>query len=228
MKSRPILFSAAMVRAILNGSKTQTRRTCKARTQNQADIIGGAIIDDQLTDLDGIGFFEGKAWRNHVVCPYGQPGDTLWVREEHFRFGHWEPVEGVRTKTGRQKWKFVEDSDEVRYLDYPPEEFRKGMHKETPHYRTWHKRLARFMPRSVSRITLEITGIRVERLKEISEHDAMAEGITEDFPEHECNSSRPFAEGYQWLWESINGAGSWDENPFVWVIEFRKVEGGSE
>lgn len=217
MKSRPILFSGAMVRAILDGSKTQTRRICKASTQNQADIIGGAIMDDEITDLTGIGYFEGKAWREQVECPYGQPGDTLWVRECISKPTQWD-VEG-KVFTG-----FYRASEPERQVRWQP-----SIH----------------MPRWASRITLEITGIRVERLQDIAEADAKAEGIEETatgwksyeiihagphkgmpHPHSHVDNRSPIT-SYRELWESINGAGSWDENPFVWVVEFRKVEGGA-
>lgn len=216
MRERPIPFSAPMVRAILTGWKAQTRRACKARTQNQADIIAGAIMDDMAGKDDGV--HEGAAWQR-FGCPYGQPGDRLWVREEHYRFGHWETVPGKTTKGGRLKWRFVADSDEVLYA--APVIYRKGRHSKDPATRAWHKRLARFMPQTLSRITLEVVAVRVERLQDISRGDCMAEGCP--FP-NMAGQTDPVA-WYQELWESINGAGSWAANPWVWVVEFRNAGG---
>lgn len=174
IRERPILFSGAMVRAILEGRKTQTRRVVKAigpdtryvMTTGEIGLPAGVWREDGwlLPDI-------GPKFK----CPYGVPGDRLWVREEHYRFGHWEPVQGVRTKGGRQKWKFVADTTEVLF-DAPPS-FRRGRHHKDPEIKAWHKRLGRFMPKSLARTWLEITGVRVERLQDISEADALAEGF---------------------------------------------------
>jgi len=147
---------------------------------------------------------------------YRVGGDLLWVREEHYRYGHWEEVPGVRTKGGRQKWKFVADTDEVVYE--PPVSFRKGRHHKDSHTTAWHKRLARFMPRWASRITLEVVSVRVERLNDCSREDAIAEGIDID-PELPADPR----DTYRSLWESINGPGSWDANPWVWVVGFKAL-----
>lgn len=196
-KERPILFSGPMVNAILQDRKTHTRRIMKLTT-------------------DG--------------CPYGIPGDRLWVREAFYQIGHWEPVPGVKTKTGRMKWKFVADSSEIRFV--PPDSFRRGRHKETPDFKIWHRRLGRFMPRAASRITLEITGLKVERLQKISEADCIAEGIDGNplncfgpscpasCNTHGCAGPR---DDFQVLWTSINGPDSWSQNPYVWVIQFKRI-----
>lgn len=227
MKSRPILFSAAMVRALIDGSKTQTRRVVKAEWQ-------GLPLENPDYQREALG-------KN----PYGQPGDQLWVREEHYQFGHWEPVEGKLTKGGRQKWQFVPDDSNVLFEVFT--DYRKGRHSADPAMPAWHKRLARFMPRKYSRITLEILSVRVERLQEISDADAIAEGIIED-PDcivgancaggvhQEISGTLYFrdrnddeghegpVEAYRQLWEMINGPGSWQANPWVWVVEFKRME----
>lgn len=213
MKERPISFSAPMVRAILPGTKTQTRRVAKSCQNAKWQAGQCGILDPGPTrwNIGGIA----------VACPYGKPGDRLWVREAHYRFGHWEPIKDQRTKTGRQKWKFVADTTDVRYNENAPESFRKGMHATDPETPAWHKRLARFMPRQYSRITLEITKIRVERLNDISEADAMAEGV--DWKPYAGLASRTAKKLYAELWESLNGLGSWSENHWVWVIEFKRI-----
>jgi len=234
MKQRPILFSGPMVRALLDGSKTQTRRVGKIQSPDffgiKAEAVRHATLGYQIQATHDA--YPGRGTARHAicVCPYGQPGDQLWVREEHYKFGHWEPVPGVRTKGGRQKWKFVTDTDETLYE--APDQYRKGRHHKDPSTQAWHKRLARFMPRAASRITLEITGVRVERLQAISEVDAIAEGCTQNHNGYYWGGPHPVSglkqmatakSAYQDLWESINSPGSWNSNPWVWVIEFKRV-----
>jgi len=208
MKERPILMSAEMVRALLAGRKTQTRRLVKLMDTGRVKLPG-SHRNWHLEDPNVV-----------KACPYGLPGDRLWVRETYYQVGHWEPVPGIKTKTGKQKWKFVPDRPAIRF-DQPPE-YRKGRHHKDPQTVAWHKRLARFMPRKASRLTLEIKTLRVERLQDISEADAKAEGI--QCPG--CQSGEHIActdlvKAYRKLWESLNGTDSWKANPWVWVIEFQ-------
>ena len=219
MKFIPILFSTLMVEAILDDRKTMTRRIVKPRPSN----TGVAAFNDG----------EHPSMR----CPYGKIGDVLWVREEHYMFGHWEHDNNPKTKrkTNRQSWKFVAENSEIRYNDNPPESFRKGRHHNDPLTNAWHKRLARFMPKTACRIFLQITDVRVERLNDITEQDAIAEGIIS-----RCSATLPYIlvyqkpncpnyyylakEAFSSLWQSINGQDSWEENPFVWVISFQRIE----
>lgn len=240
MKSHPILFSAPMVRAILDGSKTQTRRVVK----NTPSLSEHIFYDDESNQwgflgysLDHNGDPTVEHW-NECKCPYGQVGDQLWVREEHYSFGHWEEVKGVRTKTGKQKRKFVADSEKVLFDGDSLATVPDGKYRSDCCYtKEWHKRLARFMPRKFSRITLEITEIRVERLQDISNDDAEAEGIFNSSGMHDfdcdgagfgpdqicrCGDNSP-SETYRRLWESINGLNTWTQNPFVWVITFKRI-----
>jgi hypothetical protein len=222
-KERPILFSGPMVRAILQGRKTQTRRIVKG---DPATVISNIRTRDEKVIIP-------EWWFSY--CPYGQPGDRLWVRETFYQFGHWESVPGVKTKTGRMKWRFVAHNDFVLYD--APDEFRKGRHHKDPATPAWHKRLGRFMPRWASRITLEITGVRAERLNDISNEDCVAEGITAIGKGVRMPDGRYAQAGryetkastvrqlYSELWESINGPGSWGVNPWVWVVEFKRVGG---
>lgn len=217
MKERPILFSAPMVRAIWpNQIKDMTRRTIKEPFKSWLETATNPEWIDSIPDN----------------APF-QPGMRLWVREEHYAFGYW--IRNGLTKTGKQKWSFVRvPSDPYRFNDNPPEIYLKSRHKEHPGNPQWYKRLARFMPRAASRITLEITGVRAERLQDISEADAVREGIeVTDRLEHICIYKRydtkrcgtfdPIS-SFRTLWESINGPGSWDENPYVWVITFKVIE----
>lgn len=237
MKTRSIPFSTTMVFSILADRKGQTRRglgdglaapwatvfrPAPVRTPSGSYGREGQWIQSSADDV-----------HMHAMgsCPYGVAGDRLWVREEHYRFGHWERIPGALTKTGRQKWRFVAVSKEVRYSDNPPATFRKGMPADLPWQICWYKRNARFMPRACSRILLEVVSVRVERLQEISAADALAEGIFySDFlggycvdSEGRCfHGSDPVA-AYANLWEMVNGPGTWAANPLVWVVEFRRV-----
>jgi hypothetical protein len=202
MKERPILFQGAMVRALLDGSKTQTRRMVK-------DLPSWPITEIcQCRDKwmpngpasSGVGMAAGH-WR---LCPYGQPGDRLWVRETHSPMGD--------TQSPSSCWYRAD--------------------REYPQVRKWIPSI--HMRRQYSRILLEVVSVRVERLNDCSAADAIAEGIRridEGFErwhpdpadtEHTGTTKDPVL-SYRGLWESINGAGSWDANPWVWVVEFKRV-----
>lgn len=189
MKERPILFSGPMVRAILEGRKTQTRRIWKPRKIWQDECEDGYSMPHFV---DGDGEFHDQP------CPYGQPGDRLWVRET------WRVADG-----GTKYYEYAADRSVLREA------------VDEACCVKWKPSI--YMKRAASRITLEVVAVRVERLQDISRGDAMAEGC-------------PFANKadggdpriwYSWLWNQINGDGSWDANPWVWVVEFRKVEGGA-
>ncbi len=236
MKDRPILFSGPMVKAILECRKTQTRRVVKLNMSGRVQLSKRQWhIDDPNAVLG---------------CPYGQPGDRLWVKET------WAA------------WSSIDDREADEVLGNCESLVGRGISRGHISYRAdpqmhadkWRPSI--FMPRWASRVTLEITGVRVERLNDISEADAIAEGIDPLFTEEKINERPDLAEcrcqwlNYLWhghfgkhgmgntksdrwahqfssytnavgsyssLWESINGPGSWDANPFVWVIEFRGV-----
>lgn len=217
MREIPVLFSAAMVRAILDGRKTETRRVVKP----QPDLP----TSEWCAASSGTGRWMGlgpsqatggtrQTW-GWASCPYGQPGDRLWVREA------WRVGKGYDDAPGS-----AFTSPTVWY----------GADGDPPLDRAGRYRHARFMPRWASRITLEVTGVRVERLQDISEVDAKAEGAEPlhavactpgerellDLPLLDADT--PYRNGFASLWESINGAGSWDANPWVWVVEFRRIE----
>lgn len=236
MKERPILFTTEMASAVREGRKTQTRRIVNPQPiPFGKSYYGGSrqgykwkpgSLNRSWNDDDK------DPYRNDSLataalgceCPYGKIGDRLWIREPYYQFGHWEKVKGVKTKTGKQKWKFVADSERVRFD--APESFRRSRG-----ILYWHpflyKRLARFMPRKYSRSAVEIEGVRVERLKEISAAECRAEGIQSDFKGTRVphNGSFQLVEivNFEMLWESINGADSWKQNPLVWVMEFKKL-----
>lgn len=229
MKERPILFSGHMPLAVREDRKTQTRRIVK--------LPKGA-------EIDAFHFDASRGWRMGVYvegsgadvggikCPYGAPGDQLWVREEHFRFGHWERA--GKTKTGREKWAFVADGNTPVQFD-APKSFLASRAKSSPEAPRWYKRLARFMPKWASRTTLEVTGVRVSRLSNITCGDAVAEGIESvppapgDFEAWRdygatCNHGvRSPISSFASLWRSINGPESWAANPWVWCVSFKRV-----
>lgn len=240
MRERPILFQAAMVRAILDGRKTQTRRAL--RRQFPADAVP---VEIPATDPAGgwvVSGHSGVWWCDAAAnideaqsCPYGVPGDRLWVRETFFAWGRWETR--FSAKKGRDEWHFIDMTlASGRSYAYDTDEDTPMLVKRrSTMVPLWWRRPAIFMPRAASRITLEITGVRVERLNDISEADARAEGCYPidtslhgkversllDLPL--LDDQHPYRNGYALLWESINGDGSWDANPWVWVVEFRRL-----
>ncbi|WP_343734584.1 hypothetical protein [Acidovorax sp.] len=217
MKERPILFSGPMVRALRDGSKTQTRRGCKPQPIADARFVGGHRLP--ATKRSPGQEISVEAPYVHIACPYGQPGDRLAVRETFYALGRWETR--YSAKKGRDEWHFVDMTLECgRSYAYDTDE-------DTPMIVTrrstvvplWWRRPAIFMPRAASRITLEITSVRVERLQAITRGDAMSEGCP--FPNMaEGDDPRKW---YADLWNDLNGAGAWDANPWVWAIEFRRL-----
>ncbi len=224
VRERPILFSGPMVRAILDGTKTQTRRVMKL----PVDFIGGT--GDDLSDPSWWGFRDedGQWWTlreqsgggsRAIHCPYGQPGDRLWVREAYAV----EPDGRVvyRADRGARHFDLLpppSPTGDLYWLssDYEPACWRPSIH----------------MPRWASRITLELTDIRVERVQEITREDAIAEGVFECEEEKDAAARRALTEGrrevgpldyFRELWNHINAARGygWDANPWVWVLSFR-------
>lgn len=187
MKERPILFSATMVRAILEGRKTQTRRVLKHQPIicTELPVLLFPQSRDEVIEQTGYIWPNAKE-QIAALCPYGNPGDRLWVRET---------------------WAFHPDF---------PESTRRAIHRADAgvEYDVPRWRPSIHMPRWASRIMLEITGVRVERLQDISESDAESEGVAA----HDT-ARKAFA----CLWNDINGAGSWAANPWVWCVSFKRV-----
>lgn len=212
MKERPILFSSPMVRAILDGSKTQTRRIVKP----QPHTVCG---DGKRAWSEGLypGTFAYRDSDNgpnkYGQCPYGVPGDRLWVREAWAC--HWANDNLKPSEIEGEYWS-------VRYF---ADDFIRGCAIDGSKAmldQCQKRRSSIFMPRWASRITLEIVSVRVERLQDISEEDAKAEGIATTCPcAGGCDQHR---KDFCLLWESIHGLGSWGSNPWVWCIEFKRVE----
>jgi hypothetical protein len=215
-----MLMSAPMVRAILAGSKTQTRRIVKPRYPWEIEELEDGSPWPWYPD-----YVTGGEWDGWVLCPYGQPGDRLWVREtfqplyaDGWEDGYNSDGEAVNYKTGRgYAPRFIATDGSTEFID-PDGEVSS---------RVWP---SIHMPRWASRITLEIAGVRVERLQDISEADAIAEGVDGQFCAKHAASSpwkdrlAPAAvHAFAALWESINGPGSWNANPWVWVVSFGRI-----
>lgn len=249
MGDRPILFQGAMVRALLAGTKTQTRRAMRVQPGDETTVhvehFNQTVIDRHGDEQPGPEIF-GAWWddgESGAKCQYGGPGDRLWVRETFFAFGRWETR--FNPKKGRDEWHFIDMTVECGHWYFyaaTSEPSSVGSFRRRSVTPMWWKRPAIHMPRAASRTLLEITAVRVERLQEISEADAVAEGLTFSAQARRSESCMGIYECrmpdglthfdasavslYRTLWEQINGAGSWDANPWVWVVEFKQVENG--
>ncbi|ECD9611544.1 hypothetical protein FNZ18_19580 [Salmonella enterica subsp. salamae] len=205
MKERGMIFNGEMVRAILDGRKTQTRRPIKwkqTRFTEVAERDDGSLWPWAEDCERG-----GDIW---FACPFGEVGDRIWVRET---FG-WQIRRDPLGGTGEFRVYRATTPDAVRYQtasgEAAPMKWIPSIH----------------MPRWASRITLEITDVRVERLNAISEEDAQAEGV-----QSACYEITPpeaaYRVGFGEVWRGIYGEESWVSNLWVWVIEFKRVEGGA-
>ncbi len=228
IKERPILFSGEMVRAILEGRKTQTRRVVTFTASGRIKEPGSPR-NWHLDDPEAVN-----------GCPYGKPGDRIYVRETWWQAGEWS-----QSHPEDDEWSLWIGSRRVIYAAdrNPPNEpnrhypvgLRNGRFSAAEPNRLWRKRPSIHMPRWASRILLEITDVRVERLQDISEEDALAEGVKK-WP-HKGHFAYGYDGGYAPgygshsgafcnLWDSINAKRgySWESNPWVWVIEFKRIE----
>lgn len=221
IKERPILFSAPMVRAILDGRKGQTRRV--VNRLRKFGSISGSLTEFGKSDTKGYDWhFRYKRMRWHDIeearlldlCTHGKIGERLWVRE-------------------RTEEDCLGSTSLARY----------SADGKISNHTWWYSRKSCpsiHMPRWASRILLEITNVRVERLNDVSHSDAVSEGIYGEYhrwrdPEYPLadiayrpseNSKYRYSDArqaYEDLWESINGQGSWDLNPWVWVVEFKRI-----
>ena len=243
MTERPILFSDAMVRAILSGQKTQTRRVVTA----PVEFIGGS--GDDRSDPDNWGFYaESSSFAGWVVlarnvhrlvgnnqdraslaCPYGVPGDRLWVRETFASF----QGSSVPVTPSAATYVVMRDGTQVYRSDSaiipPAKEYADGAFDGIKWRPSIH------MPRWACRLVLEVTDVHVERLNDITEADARAEGVTllhgigddqtlPGEPRGRTFGTHPHACAFCVLWDSINGERApWSSNPWVWVVSFRRA-----
>lgn len=210
MNQHPILFSTPMVKAILSGQKTQTRRIMPFYKKLNAETLSDIDFRETKIYSDGSfrAIFDTSEEPFSEKCRYGKVGDSLWVRESYCLNYFDDNSNGYKAQ-----W------NDVAAELIPEPKWKPSIH----------------MPKSACRIWLRITDIRVERLQQISENDAKSEGIELkfnsmfnenrflDYQTKAFNRVNPI-NSYKTLWESINGENSWLVNPYVWVIEFERVE----
>lgn len=212
MKFHPILFSTEMVQAILDGRKTQTRRAIKyihpdSKYLPEYTLLGACFIEP--TEFDKT---DEHKMASAVTCPYGQPGDVLWVRESFVKGEYWSQDEGSTISI----YAYKASPKTTRPVNWKP-----SIH----------------MPKAACRLFLKIKAIRVERLQDISEDDARAEGVLQyddgTFKNYFKKKGLRAQDGvecllakgsFQSLFASIYGLDSWNANPWVWVIEFERIE----
>jgi len=241
LKERPILFSSVMVRALLDGSKSQTRRVVKLPRSMCDGSLAQAWPDLLYGVTPGLHVPMADESQQRLRNPWQWPEPSrLWVRET-WRIGAWNEDDGeiavdyIADMYSRREWLQVPEADGFeKYwikccLDCNKAGVRtdeEGKYHWAPGQSPCRINPSIFMPRWASRILLEITGVRVERLHDISEADAIAEGVSVH-PDHHGKPRGSIyspVQAYRDLWESINGPGSWDANPWVWVIEFKVIE----
>lgn len=211
MRERPIIFNGSMVRAVLTSDKTQTRRTKGleyfSRPENDPDGWWCARISDGYAYM----VYKQSPHERAVRCPYGQPGDRLWVRET------WAC--GIHAMAAKR--------DEDGPFVYAADGTTQGRLGDR-----WRPSI--HMPRSVCRLVLEITGVRIERLQAISEADSCAEGIPSTGLQFYDGRPATAKDAFESLWNEINGPAAWAANPWVWVVAFRPLrnpdhkDGGAE
>lgn len=254
MNDHPILFSAPMIRALLDGRKTQTRRIVKPLSKRHPILNlkehgrddGGC--SGRFNDPSSWGFpyaedGEDMALSDWVscLCPYGKPGDLLWVRETTTYWERPDSKESITPKANEsnrpangvryQRWmeRTMPKDDEMLgedFIVYKADDSKVSIGAWKHPHPIYDHCVGRFgktvtaihMPRWASRLTLRITDVRVERLQEISIENAIAEGVG-----IRCDSAMAIME-YSLLWESIHGPRSWDQNPWVWAISFDVIK----
>lgn len=231
-KERPILFNAAMVRAVLDGSKTQTRRVMKPQPNEEPISIGlghpEIVVNGELEPGAPVYAAWGDEW--NIESPFGQPGDQLWVREGVWCYEHtgWG-------KNNQLKWPKMDMAAGLRWFDASCE-FEAD--NPTPMHDPIGRLNKMLAPRWASRILLEVTDVRVERVQEISADDAEMEGL-EMFDSMTCSGDvvqfYQTADGdicdscprsaFADLWDSLAKPGErWADNPFVWAVSFKRLE----
>ena len=221
MKQIPILFSTEMVQAILAGRKTQTRRVIKNQPELDTEKYGAATTKDGTQEWI-IGNPESTTV-DVIKCPYGQVGDLLWVRESCLWVSLDHAPDLLEGNRDGSQWVYKASVHED-FIKYAKEQY------------GYKWRPSIHMPKYAARIWLKIKAIRIERLQDISEDAAIEEGIEEIHPAPFVIRYKNYLDtknqailkdpklSFRTLWESINGVDAWHANPWVWVIEFERIE----
>ncbi len=231
MKERPILFNGAMVRAVLSGQKTQTRRIVKPQPAHSCryemngagthalHLAGGVTgTDEPLICVPPT----PKSADHRLPCPFGVPGDRLWVRESFMP----APDEAAPDEPRPTLWNVAYAADGGQRTATAPA----GYNPMLYNYERWTPSI--HMPRWASRISLEVTDVRVERLQAISEKDAKSEGVTLlPLTSEDCWGDGTHKTAFEYLWGQVygfpdekNDGNDWRSNPWVWVVSFKRVE----
>jgi hypothetical protein len=206
MKETPLMLKTPLVKATLEGRKTQTRRVMRDQpSENEKFKYYCQLKNGDWGALFEWKTSEGEIFHNHYKCPYGKPGDLLWVKETYTDGGNLTSGVGYIYKANNY-----------------PDDFIKAI--------KWKPSL--FMPKSACRLWLEIESITPERLCDISEEDAIAEGVSRDVwtengisTNFEPDSELDYIKGFKILWDSINGKTlPWSKNPWLWAIKYKVVE----
>ena len=228
MTDHPLLFKPHMAQGVHDRLKTMTRRICKVQPTNPTYKLMRLIesTNREIAKHNGLCYWGSLSHAEFFKCPY-EIGDQLWVKEVHYAYGTWN-TDGY-TNEGRLEFRF----EDFSALDHPicfpinkPDTILPNFTKSLGYF----KRNSLFMQKKHCRTWLEITGIRVERLQDISEEDAIKEGCEIG---HGIDDSSPFfaKDAFETLWDSINGHPrkdgkdiSWAANPWTWAIEFKRIE----
>lgn len=206
VREKPIIFSAAMVNALLADRKLQTRRLNGLEYINEApDEWTCSLVDDSHT-FTFVNHRTGEVVE--IECPWGPVGTVLWVRENWRTLAMWDSLP-PRGLPGSPPVRYEADAAINGPTPYPYGKLRPGM----------------FLLQSLARIRREVTALRCGRLQKITEADAIAEGVEpEPHPKYPVLMAGGGVRAFKTLWESLNGAGSWKRNDYLWVVSFRKIE----
>jgi hypothetical protein len=201
MKVRPILFSAPMVRAILDGHKSVTRRALKPQSLVPTETTGKCTAMQDLMRR----------------CPYGAFGDRLWVKETFWAYGQWQVVSDTE---GIMRWSFSDRTQAAGFAyRYAADDACLPVRHRQAGLQTWWKRPALFMPRVASRLLLEMTVVGLGRACDLDDAAILAEGVDPG-----VSRSVGVQEAWKALWTNINGPESWQANPWVWDVNFRVAD----
>jgi hypothetical protein len=235
-----------MTRAILLGKKTVTRRIVKFPLRGlittDPSALGSSMPDGtqaETSDSQPVTLGLGEMMPDGVenLCPYGPVGSRLWIKEAYYAFGQWQLR--INDDTGHREWHFLDLTTQSgqQYQFRAPSGYVKTA--RTDPSPGWWLRPSLFMPRRASRIALEITDVRIERLRDITEDQALAEGFSamhdgvhvyfdNHLPHPNPGLSVTAVIAFVVYWQSINGRDSWSDNPWVWVVGFRRCEDAFE